>query len=256
LPGGLRNVSLIRSAVTRKRIDHILTERGFFESRRQAQLALRSGRVLVEGQPVTKPGKLYETDLRIRVRDKPRYVSRGGYKLKGALDYLKLKVKGKVALDVGSSTGGFTDCLLQEGVRRVYSLDVGKGQLAWKLRQDPRVVVREKFNVRYLTPADLPEKVDLITVDVSFISLTKVLPALGPVLKKGGLVLALIKPQFEAGRSEIRRGGVVRDPAVHRRVIEKIRLCLNQTGMAVKQVTESVLTGPAGNKEFFIFAGR
>ena len=242
--------------MARKRIDRLLVEEGFFASREQAQLAIRSGWVRLDGRPVDKPGKLCRPGSGIEIKEKPRYVGRGGYKLKGALTDFGLDVSGLTALDAGASTGGFTDCLLQEGARRVYAFDVGKGQLDWKLRQDRRVVVRESFNLRNLTPADLPEKVELITADVSFISLTKVLPALTKVLKAGGRVLLLIKPQFEAGRAEVKRGGVVRDPEVHRRVIEEIKGFVTRLGLTVEGTAESVLIGPAGNKEFFLLAAR
>ncbi|MFH1038579.1 MAG: TlyA family RNA methyltransferase [PVC group bacterium] len=234
------------------RLDLLLVERGALPSREQAQRVIRAGRVFVDGQRADKPGRRFPADAAIRVESPPRYVGRGGDKLKGALDAFDLKVADRVVLDVGSSTGGFADCLLQEGARRVYCLDVGKGQLAWKLRQDPRVVVREGCNARYLTGNDLPETPDIITVDVSFISLQKVLPALANLLAGDGLILALIKPQFEAGRAEIKRGGVVRDSAAHQRVIEEIRHFSLSRGLLVEGVSESVLTGPAGNKEFFI----
>ncbi len=240
--------------MARKRIDRLLVEKGFFASRERAQSAIRSGWVRANGRPVDKPGKLCLPDSRIEIKEKPRYVGRGGYKLKGALADFGLKVSGLTALDAGASTGGFTDCLLQEGARRVYAFDVGKGQLDWKLRQDPRVIVRESFNIRNLSPEDLPEKVDLITADLSFISLSKVLPALAEVLKPGGKALLLIKPQFEAGRAEVKRGGVVRDPEVHRRVVKEIEGFVSRLGLTVEGTTESNLLGPAGNKEFFLLA--
>ena len=240
--------------MVKERIDTLLVKRRLFPSRQQAQQAIRAGWVFVDGERSTKPGRRYGEEANVELKDKPRYVGRGGYKLKGALDNFKIMVKEKLVLDVGSSAGGFTDCLLQEGASRVICLDVGKGQLDWKLRQDPRVRVLEGFNARYLTAGDLPEIVDLITVDISFISLTKVLPALNRVLRKGGGILALIKPQFEAGRNEVKRGGVVRDPTVHEKVIEKIKNFLTELEMTTAGVAPSVLSGPAGNKEFFILA--
>lgn len=242
--------------MARKRIDRLLVDEGFFASREQAQLAIRSGWVRLDDRTVDKPGKLCLPGSKIEIKEKPRYVGRGGYKLKGALTDFDLDVAGLTALDAGASTGGFTDCLLQEGARRVYAFDVGKGQLDWKLRQDPRVAVRESFNIRNLSPEDLPEKVELITADLSFISLTKVLPALAKVLKSGGKVLLLIKPQFEAGRAEVKRGGVVRDPEVHRRVVKEIEGFVSRLGLEVCGTTESALIGPAGNKEFFLLAGK
>lgn len=240
--------------MVRKRIDLLLAEKGCFASRELAQRAVRSGWIRVDGRRVDKPGKICRVDSRIEVKEKSRYVSRGGYKLKGALENFGLEITDQVVLDAGASTGGFTDCLLQEGARRIYCFDVGKGLLDWKLRGDPRVIVRESFNIRYLAAEDLPEKVDLITVDVSFISLTKVLPALLTALKAGGMVLLLIKPQFEAGRSEVRKGGVVRKEEVHRRVIGEIEVFVARMGLSIEGVAESVLTGPAGNREFFLLA--
>ena len=213
-----------------------------------------AGLVSIGDQRADKPGRQDPEDADVRLKEKPRFVGRGGEKLQGAVESFGLDLSGRVALDIGSSTGGFTDCLLQAGIVRVYCIDVGKGQLAWKLRQDPRVTVKEGVNGRYLSSSDLPETPDIITIDVSFISLKKILPAAGEIIKPGGLILALIKPQFEAARSEIKRGGVVRDSGVHERVIEEIKEFSLSRGLSVIGVTESVLTGPAGNKEFFIFS--
>ena len=234
------------------RLDILLLERGLIQSQEQAQRIIRAGRVFVGDRRIDKPGRQFPPDAAIRIKELPRYVGRGGEKLKGALQAFNLDVSGMVVLDVGSSTGGFTDCLLQAGARRVYCLDVGKGQLAWKLRQDPRVIVKEGINARYLTGEDLPEAPDTITLDISFISLKKVLPACIGLLKAEGRILALIKPQFEAERSEVKRGGVVRDPEIHRRVIEEIGELAVKQGLTVLGVSQSVLSGPAGNKEFFI----
>lgn len=238
--------------MVRKRLDILLVEKGLFPTRRQAQIAIRSGWVRADGQPAGKPGKTYREETELAAKQQPPYVGRGGEKLKGALEHFQIKAEGIVALDVGSSTGGFTDCLLQEGARRVYCLDVGRGQLAWKLRKDERVELREGFNARYLKPSDLPEKVDLAVVDVSFISLTKILPSVREVLKAGGRILALIKPQFEAARGQVGRGGVVRDEAVHREVISRVSNFAAGLEMESLGVVESVLIGPAGNREFFI----
>ncbi len=238
--------------MSKKRLDLLLVERGLLPSREQARRVIRAGHVFVNEQKADKPGRQFADTISVRITSQPRYVSRGGEKLKGALEAFALTVANKVILDIGSSTGGFADCLLQEGARRVYCFDVGKGQLAWKLRQDPRVVVREGCNARYLTGKDLPEAPDIITIDVSFISLRKVIPACLELLSGDGCFLALIKPQFEAGRDEVKRGGVVRDSSVHRRVIEEIKDFARGRSLRVDGVSESVLTGPAGNKEFFI----
>lgn len=238
--------------MAKKRLDILLVERGLLASREQAQRAIRAGLVKVDGRPAGKPGQAVGEEAAIAVTELPRYVGRGGEKLQGALEDFGLDPAGWLVLDLGSSTGGFADCLLQAGARRVYCLDVGKGQLAWKLREDPRVTVMEGFNARYLVPGDLPQPPDLVTIDLSFISLQKVLPAAAGVLSQAGSILALIKPQFEAGRGEIRRGGVVRDPEVHRRVIAGIEDFARGLGLEIRGVKESRLTGPAGNREFFI----
>lgn len=239
--------------MARKRLDILLVERGLFPTRRQAQIAVRSGWVRADGQVAGKPGKTYRGETEFSVKQRPPYVSRGGEKLRGALKYFQITAAGITALDVGASTGGFTDCLLQAGARRVYCLDAGRGQLAWKLRRDERVEARERFNARYLKPADLPERVDLAVIDVSFISLTRILPPARGVLKTGGRILALIKPQFEAARSQVGRGGVIKDAAVHREVVDKIKNFAAGLGMESLGVAESVLQGPAGNREFFIY---
>jgi 23S rRNA (cytidine1920-2'-O)/16S rRNA (cytidine1409-2'-O)-methyltransferase len=205
--------------------------------------------VLVNGELVDKPGTRVAADAEIVIKEGLRYASRGGLKLESALDDLGVEVAGKVAADIGASTGGFTDCLLQRGVKRVYAIDVGYGQLAWPLRQDPRVVVLDRVNARYLR--ELPEPVDLITVDVSFISLKLVLPAARALLKPQGQIMALIKPQFEAGRKMVGKGGVVKDPAVHRAVLQDILHWALNNGFDPLGVTASPIRGPAGNVEFF-----
>ncbi len=237
----------------KERLDQLLVARGLAESRAKAQALIRAGRVLVDGQLVDKPAAPVPPDAEVRVKAGPRYVSRGGEKLAGALKALGVSPAGKVCLDVGASTGGFTDCLLQAGARRVYALDVGKGLLHWKLRRDPRVVVREGINARHLRFQDIGEQVDLVTVDVSFISLRLVLPPVGRVLKPTGEVVALVKPQFEAGREKVGRGGVVRDPEVHREVLTGlVRFVEGELGWSVVGAVRSPLLGPAGNVEFFL----
>jgi 23S rRNA (cytidine1920-2'-O)/16S rRNA (cytidine1409-2'-O)-methyltransferase len=237
--------------MARERLDVLLTGRGLAESREKAQRLIQAGQVTVDGQRETRAGHCFAPDAAIVLAAPPRFVSRGGEKLEGAFAAFGLDVAGKVCLDVGSSTGGFTDCLLQHGAARVYAVDVGKGQLHWKLRNDPRVVVREEFNARYLQPGDLPEKPAAAVVDVSFISLTKVLPAVIAALANDAVVVTLIKPQFEAGRAQIERGGVVRDPAVRAAVVEEIRrFGIGALGLAWIGFCESPLRGPAGNVEF------
>jgi 23S rRNA (cytidine1920-2'-O)/16S rRNA (cytidine1409-2'-O)-methyltransferase len=236
----------------RVRLDVLLVDRGLFPTRSRAQAAILAGAVLLDGKPIQKPGTLVPLDARVEVRSQVSpYVSRGGLKLARALEVFGIDVRGKVAIDVGASTGGFTDCLLQSGASRVYAVDVGYGLLDWRLRNDPRVVVLERTNARFLRPEHIGEPVDLITVDVSFISLTKVLPALPPLLRPGGEVLPLVKPQFEAGPRKARKG-VVRDPEVHREVLMDVCACALDLGFAVMGMTYSPLRGPEGNIEFFL----
>jgi 23S rRNA (cytidine1920-2'-O)/16S rRNA (cytidine1409-2'-O)-methyltransferase len=234
------------------RIDRLLVERGLVESRERARRLVMAGAVLVDDRPVTKPGTEVPDAATVRLRgpDSP-YVSRGGEKLAGALDAFGLDVRGVLALDVGASTGGFTDCLLQRGAERVVAVDVGYGQLAWRLRQDPRVVVIERTNARTLTPASLDCPVDLAVVDVSFISLKLALPPLFPLVKDQ--IVALIKPQFEAGRAQVGKGGVVRDPAVHRQVLDDLAEWSRSQPWRMTQVIVSPIKGPAGNVEFLSY---
>ena len=216
-----------------------------------------AGDVLVGDRPVTKPGAEVPVDAPVRLRAADsRYVSRGGEKLAGALDAFGLEVRDRIALDVGASTGGFTDCLLQRGVRRVIALDVGHGQLAWRLRQDPRVVVIERTNARHLTAAMLPEPPDLAVIDVSFISLAAVLSPIAVVLQPGGIVLALVKPQFEVGRGRVGKGGVVRDAALRAEAVAAARATAERLGLEVRGEAESVLAGPKGNREVFLWLTR
>jgi len=236
------------SVMAKQRLDVLLVERGLAESRAQAQRLIRAGEVRVTGQISDKPGTQIETSAEIAVQARPRFVGRGGEKLEAALERFGLDVAGAAAADVGASTGGFTDCLLQRGARRVYAIDVGYGQLAWRLRNDPRVAVMERTNARYL--GELPEPLDLVAADVSFISLRLILPAAVDWLRPDGHVVALIKPQFEAGRREVGKGGVVRDPAVHRRVLARVLDAAAELGLGLRGLIPSPLRGPAGNVEF------
>ena len=239
----------------RPRLDRLLVERGLSATRQRAAALSLAGRVTVEGRRAEKAAQQVAPDARVEVlEDDEGYVSRGGIKLAGALDAFSLSVAGLVAMDVGASTGGFTDCLLRRGAGRVYAVDVGYGQLAWRLRQDARVVVLERTNVRYLEREQIPEPVDLATIDTSFISLTKVIPRVLGFLGENGRLLALIKPQFEVGRGLVGKGGVVRKPELHQRVVSELeRFCRDQ-GLVVEGVVESPLLGPKGNREFFILA--
>jgi len=233
------------------RIDRLLVELGLAPSRERAQSLIMAGVVLVDDFPVTKSGHMVSPDAEIRIRgeDHP-YVSRGGVKLARALEEFKLDVRGFVCLDVGASTGGFTDCLLQNGATKVYAVDVGYGQLAMRLREDPRVVVIDRQNIRSIKPDQLPGDLDLIVIDVSFISLELVLPSVVNFLKRGGAVVALIKPQFEVGRDLVGKGGIVKDPASHRLAVDKIIRAARLVGLMHHGTTESPILGTKGNKEF------
>jgi 23S rRNA (cytidine1920-2'-O)/16S rRNA (cytidine1409-2'-O)-methyltransferase len=235
------------------RLDVLLVDRGLVESRQRAAALVLAGKVLVEGYKVLKAGQRVPPDAALVVVDEGEdYVSRGGVKLAGALEAFSLHVAGLVAIDVGASTGGFTDCLLRRGVKTVYAVDVGYGQLAWQLRQDSRVVVLERCNIRYLTDEQVPELVDLAVIDTSFISLKKVIPKTLEFLKGDGRLLALIKPQFEVGRGQVGKGGVVRDTRLHSQVVEDLESFCRAQGLEVEGVVESSLLGPKGNREFFI----
>lgn len=233
------------------RLDLCLAERGLVESRERARAVIMAGAVTVNGQVAIKPGQLVSQEAALSVQRSFAYVSRGGVKLAHALDAFSLSVQGCTALDVGASTGGFTDVLLQRGARRVYAVDVGYGQLHWRLRRDPRVVVLERTNARYLEA--LPEPVDLAVIDVSFISLKLILPPVKRLLGQPAAVVALVKPQFEAGRRQVSRGGVVRDPSVHRQVLQQTIGCARELGYALAGLTASPLLGPAGNREFLLY---
>jgi len=239
------------------RIDRLLVERGLVPNRELARRLVMAGEVLVGDRPVTKPGAEVADDAALRLRTPASpYASRGGEKLAGALDAFGLDPTGLLALDVGASTGGFTDCLLRRGARGVIAVDVGYGQIAWKLRQDPRVIVIDRTNARHLEPGQLPEPADLATVDVSFISLAKVLPAVAACVRPGGAVVALVKPQFEVGRSRVGKGGVVRDDAARADAVAAVRAAAEALGLTVRGEAESVLPGPKGNREVFLWLAR
>jgi len=236
----------------KKRLDLVLVEKGLTQSRQRARALIMSGSVLVNRQKVDKPGALVTNseDIFIKGLDHP-YVSRGGLKLEDALSRLRILVSNLVCLDVGASTGGFTDCLLQHGARQVFSVDVGYGQLAWRLRQDSRVTLLERTNIRHMPASALPCRVDLITIDVSFISLRIVVPAVLKFLKNGGQILALVKPQFEVGKGNVGKGGVVRDPSQHQEVIESLANFFRTIDLTCKATMPSPIMGPKGNREFF-----
>ncbi|MGD0351368.1 MAG: TlyA family RNA methyltransferase [Verrucomicrobiota bacterium] len=239
------------------RLDQALVERGLCESREKAKRAVLAGQVRINSRPARKPGQPVKPADTLTLDAGEKYVSRGGHKLEHALRHFQLDASGRVALDLGASTGGFTDCLLQHGAAKVFAVDVGRGQLAWKLRLDRRVVVMEKTNARLLTAAQFPQPfapVDLAVIDCSFISLRKILPAAVPLLKPDGKIVALIKPQFEAGKDEADRGrGVIRDAAIHERVLAELqKFVAAQSGLCWRNVVESPLLGPAGNKEFLV----
>ncbi len=235
------------------RLDQIIVSNRLAPSRQRAQALIMAGKVFVNNQPVTKAGALVSMDSEIVLKEPSApYVSRGGLKLEKALQTLPVAINGFVCLDVGASTGGFTDCLLKHGASRVFAVDVGYGQLSWKLRQDPRVVVIERTNIRTMPGEALSQPVDLITIDVSFISLKIVIPSVLKFMKKDAWILALIKPQFEVGKGKVGKGGVVRDPALHAEVIQDCSNFFTQTGLACKFVIPSPILGPKGNKEFII----
>lgn len=242
--------------MTRERIDKLLVDRGLAESRTKAQAMIMAGVVLVDEQRVDKPSHQFDTNSSIRLKggDDPtrRYVGRGGLKLEAALREFQLDVTGLTCLDVGASTGGFTDCLLQHGAKRVVAIDVGHNQIDWRLRNDPRVEVREGVNARYLQPEDFQDRFNLAVVDVSFISATKVLPAVVPLLIDGGAIITLIKPQFEVGRGEVGSGGIVRDAEKRSRVVEEVNSVAKALGLEVINVIESPIQGAEGNVEFLV----
>jgi len=233
------------------RLDHLLVRRGLFPSREQARRAILAGEVRVATRVVDKPSELLNEQTAIAVKPTRKYVGRGALKLESALDYFHVDLRGKTALDIGASTGGFSDCMLQRDAQKVYAVDVGYGQLAWKLRNDPRVIVLEKINARFLTRDQVQEHVDVCVIDVSFISLTLILPNAMALLKPGGMILALIKPQFELQRSEVGKGGIVRDPRLHQKAQDKIVAFVNDLGHVVSAIAPAGVKGANGNQEFF-----
>lgn len=237
----------------KERLDKILLEKGLVESRERAKALIMEGKILVNDVPVTKAGALISVDAAIALKEDIPYVSRGGLKLEAALDHFGIILEGLTAMDVGSSTGGFTDCMLKKGVKKVYCIDVGYGQLSWRLREDPRVVLFEKTNIRYLERERIPDEIDFITIDVSFISLKKILPKAMEFLKAGGQILALIKPQFEVGRGEVGKGGVVRDEGKRMLAVEEIKRFSEEIGLNVSGIFQSPIKGPKGNIEYFIY---
>ncbi len=238
----------------KKRIDILLFEKGLAPSREKAKTMIMAGNVYVNNQKYDKPGDTVDEDAQIEVRGSTlKYVSRGGLKLEKAMQLFPIVLDDKICMDVGASTGGFTDCMLQNGASRVYSVDVGYGQLAWQLRQDPRVVNLERTNARYLTREQIPEEIDFFSVDVSFISLKIILPAVRPLLKDGGQAVCLIKPQFEAGRDKVGKKGVVRDKKVHEEVVQMICDFVLENGYSVLGLTFSPVKGPEGNIEYLVF---
>jgi 23S rRNA (cytidine1920-2'-O)/16S rRNA (cytidine1409-2'-O)-methyltransferase len=239
--------------MTKQRLDKLIVERGLADSRARAQSMIMAGQVLVANQLVDKPGHPVDTSSEIRIKgEAPRYVSRGGLKLEAALLAFDINVEERLCIDIGASTGGFTDCMLQHGARRVWAIDVGHNQLAWKIRQDPRVVVREGVNARNLNSSEFPELFDMATIDVSFISLAKILPAIRGTLVDRADCIALVKPQFEVGKGEVGRGGIVTDPAKHRRVLTETTETARSAGFVAIGLIESPILGAEGNREFLL----
>lgn len=237
------------------RLDTLLVDRQLAPTRQQAQALIMAGKVMVNGLPVSKAGAQVASDCALELQGEPYpYVSRGALKLEEGLSHFSIDPTDLICADIGASTGGFTDCLLQKGACKVYAIDVGYGQLAWKLRQDPRVVVMERTNARYLQPGDLEDQIDLAVIDAAFISLKLLLPPLLPLFRESVSILALIKPQFEVGRSQVGKGGVVRDPELHESVIHDIKNSINSIGLSCSGVHPSPILGPKGNKEFLIHA--
>ena len=236
----------------KERLDVLITERNLAESREKAKAYIMAGVVYVDGQKEDKPGLKVKTTVHIEVREKMKYVSRGGYKLEKAMQQFNISLAGKVCMDVGASTGGFTDCMLQNGAVKVYAIDVGYGQLAWKLRQNERVICMEKTNIRYVKPEDIGKQADFSSIDVSFISLTKVLLPVCQLLSETGELAALIKPQFEAGRQQVEKHGVVKNPEVHKQVIDLVWEHAKSIGLGVAGLDFSPIKGPEGNIEYLI----
>ena len=241
----------------KERLDVLLVELGLAPTRARAQAIILAGQVVVDDQRIDKPGTRVSAEAEVRLKGEPMpYVSRGGVKLEAALRHFQLDVRGAVCADVGASTGGFTDCLLQAGAAKVHALDVGRGQLHARLRSDPRVVLHEGVNARHLASSELPESVSVLVLDVSFISLTQVLPATVPFLRPGGVTVALVKPQFEAGRGQVGKGGVVRDDAVRAEAVARVQACIENLGLLPVGTLDSPIHGPAGNREILLVARR
>lgn len=240
--------------IKKDRLDKVLVERGLARSRESAQQIIREGKLMVKGLIDLKPSSLIDTNSEIVVIDEPKYVSRGGIKLEAALEHFNISVHEKTAIDVGASTGGFTDCLLQRGIKRVYCVDVGYGQLAWKLRQDERVVVLDRINARYLNETSLPEPLDMAVIDVSFISLRLIIPPVMGVLKQTAEVIALIKPQFEVGKGEVGKGGIVKGNDKRLRAVKGVCDFIRECGLTVIGTMESPIKGQKGNVEYFVYA--
>jgi 23S rRNA (cytidine1920-2'-O)/16S rRNA (cytidine1409-2'-O)-methyltransferase len=243
----------MKSKAKKERLDNLLVIRGLAESRAKAQSLILAGQVFAPEGRLDKAGKFVPEDIELTIKEPLPFASRGGLKLAAALDHFQLDVTGMTCLDIGASTGGFTDCLLQRGAARVVALDVGYGQLAWKLREDPRVEVRENINARYLGPDDFDQRFDIVVVDVSFISLTKILPVIPPLARPGAMVIALIKPQFEVGRDEVGKGGIVREEANQKRVVSEITDFAQTLSMALQGVIQSPILGAEGNREFLAY---
>ncbi len=237
----------------RQRLDRLMVDRGLAESREKAQALIMAGEVLIDGRKAQKPGEAVAASSRIEVLARPRFVGRGGIKLQFALEHFNIHPTGQVCLDIGASTGGFTDCLLQNGAVRVHAVDVGHGQFDWKLRNDPRVVVYEGLNARYLTFDQIGEFVDLAVCDVSFISATLILPAVAPLLKPGGQMVVLVKPQFEAGKEQVGKGGIVRDPAVQQQAVDRVAATVVSLGFTWATI-DSPIPGAEGNREILLHA--
>ncbi len=240
----------------KKRLDTILIERNLVESKHKAQAIILAGQVFVNNRKIDKPGKKFSKDINIFIKELPKYVSRGGLKLEHAINSFGIDVKNKICMDVGASTGGFTDCLLQHGAKKVYAIDVGYGQLHYKLRNDPRIINIEKCNFRYIEKKIILEPIDLCTVDVSFISLKLIIPRCLDFLKDNGNIVALIKPQFEAGKDEVEKGGLIKNPEKHKKILENLFKFFNELNLKNYGCIESPILGQKGNKEFLIYLKR
>jgi len=241
----------------KERLDVLLVNKGFFQSREKARASIMAGVVYVNGERTDKPGAKFDENVDIEVKENPiPYVSRGGLKIEKAIDFFKIDMNGKTALDVGASTGGFTDCMLKKGASKVVAIDVGYGQLAWELRQDERVICMERTNIRYVKPEDIGFAADFASIDVSFISLKKVLPVVRNLLKEDGEIVCLVKPQFEAGREKVGKHGVVREPETHKEVVEDIASFALENGFSIRGITYSPVKGPEGNIEYLLYISK